>query len=376
MKKISKQGAILVAFLAPTLAQADAFNPAPIAGGTAISGLCMSMGQIATPSNMSSLSNHITDAIKKMGNVLRSGQQEQIKAQQNLMNEDFQKRVEILKKLLATKQQLRYQMQTTGVNKVVNNCADGSIAKAMQDGAKKAVQSKKDMSDNVDKGVAPTTNPIGKMNLRMVDFVPSQWDSTTLNNSEASDEDVQKTIEHLVAPSKVASLSKDQENTPNGQAWKAAENVASSKISLAKQSLLDSAFGDRPTIDATDIKKRWSDAGMTEPADPYGLSKDKTKISPDGLFKSYVALRYANETHNNDINTKGETWQVKQYAITLAQRLYSEQRQVKLLQDMVAMQSASLANNLKPSLVHISDSKARAGSQSIQDVNYQDSNKK
>jgi hypothetical protein len=215
----------LAASLMPVMASAVGFIATPIVTGTKIAGKCSSLGMVATPQNMSTLSYSVSTGITDMASILKAGQLEQIAAEKNLLNQQLQALSSSYKSLAAAQSKQQYLDQTTGANLLEDNCTRQSqapstakgldAAKAFKDKTTKASPLKGQIpiscsgssctiqyptaSPSPLDQIAPVSN-VEQATKALATTPPVQWDAATLTSPAASDTDVQATIAHSVVP--------------------------------------------------------------------------------------------------------------------------------------------------------------------------------
>jgi len=341
--------------------------PVPIAAGTSIHGKCHSGGMIATPGNVDTLTTSVALGTEVMATVIHAAQLQQIAALKNLTNQLNQSQADFARTLEASKAEQRYLDQVTGINAVDSGCDEQAQATKTAHGLQTAqafrtgVTSTKSgggagggvktvkgssvggSSGTAKNGVQPLIAPVDNIAQATVELSKTpeaQWEAATLTNPKAGDDDVAAVIAHMASPMPKKGIS----GTDTGAAsvgWKAESTVDFARSTLAVNALSLVAEGHRATVDTSDIRKEWQDSGVNMNA----LDFSGNNLSLNDVFSAYVQQWYSGQGFINDVQTKGDAWQMRQQARMMAARLWAMNRGNALLERVVAMEAVMLAKD-------------------------------
>lgn len=375
-----------LAGLTPSISSAVGFIATPIVVGTGIAGYCESLGMVATPQNMSTLSTNVSNGITDLASVLKAGQLEQIAAEKNLLNQQLQALSSTYHDLAAAESKQQYLDETTGANSIERSCIDQSQAASTAQGLA-AVKSFADKSTQAAPitGQVPVTCSDGNCTIKystanpspadqiapvsnvdqatqaLAKTPPQQWVAKTLTDPASSDADVQAAIAHSVAPMPRRGIPNDQLNTPAGLHWNATAQINRVQTTLAIDTLVEVAKDHRPTIDSSGVQTMWNQFGLpgTVPNATNG------KISPSDLFDALTQGWYNSPVFSANVKVKDDTWQIKQVALMMSAKLWAKQRENDLLERAVAMQAAELAHRTESDIESINQARGSAIDQVI-----------
>jgi len=360
--------AVIAAFAGA--AHADALtSPTPITGMTAITGYCYSLGPIATPSDMDTLTSNVDNAVQEFSAIVQSGVQQQTLAERNLMNQQLQSETATLRNLFITQAQQDYADQVGGINAQSDACtiedqasktvAGLNAARAFVAGITKpapltgsAAAGANIGAPTVAQQIAPVDNTSAQM-AALAKQPVKQWNSSVITQSGGSAADVTAAIAHAVNPIPTKGIPNSALNTNPGLMWQAHAVVNSAQTSLATNALAIQYEGHDATIDgSTAISTLTQDLGgnATTAANVAGITSSGT-ISPDALFRVLVAGWGKNPTFSDAVRNGGDVWQVKKQAQMLAAKLWADQRINTLLERVVTLQAAMLAQDAE-GMVH------------------------
>jgi hypothetical protein len=376
----------LAASLMPVMASAVGFIATPIVTGTKIAGKCSSLGMVATPQNISTLSSSVSSGITDMASVLKAGQLEQVAAEKNLLNQQLQALSSSYKSLAAAQSKQQYLDQTTGANLLEDNCTRQSqapstakgldAAKAFKDKTTKASPLKGQIPISCSGSSCtiqyPTASPSPLDQIAPVSNAeqatkalsttpPVQWDAATLTSPAASDTDVQATIAHSVVPVPRRGIPDAQLNTTAGLHWNASAQIDRVQTSLAIDTLALVASNHRPTIDSSGAQDLWAQSGL--PGNVPNVANGK--ISPFDFFDSLVQGWYNSPVFSANVKVKDDTWQIKQVAMMMATKLWARQRENELLERAVALQAAELSRRTESDVAAVNQSRDATIDQTI-----------
>lgn len=328
--------------MAAPQAFADVWSPSSIGGGATIRGKCGSSGQVATSSNINSAERNIESAILEMGKVLASGQSQQIQAEKNLYNQLLQEQSAFDKQAVAAKARSRYLDQTTGANAIETACGDQAQAMQTRTGLAAAERWRSQATAAITERQAPARDP-ARVKREKANTPEQQWKAVTLMDPEAAEIDVRALIEHLVSPFPAQAVTPD--DSPSGDRYRALAATHQLKRSLANEALTMVAASYRPAVSADLINHAWQANAM--PDVPPGRSEDGAWISQMGLLTAQDRLSYSNPNFHQDVQVKGETWQVKQYALSLSRKVQIQQAENAVLERILALQASLLAKDMQ-----------------------------
>lgn len=385
MKKNLLSIALLSALLT-TQARAVGFVATPVTTGTGITGYCYSLGMVATPQNLSTLSTNVSNGITDLASVLKAGQLEQIAAEKNLLNQQLQALSDTYRKLAAAQSKQQYLDETSGTNALDSNCVDQVQASSTSIGIADAnsfakmsnkaspitgqvpvtctgtnckVQYKESSPPPADQ-IAPVSN-VDQAIMALATTPPPQWVAGTLTDPAASDDDIKAAIAHSVAPMPRRGIPDALLNSNAGLNWNAAAQIDRVQTTLAIDTLTQVAKDHRPTIAGPGAQNTWSQSGL--PGTVPGMVNGK--ISPADFFSTLTQGWYNSPMFSANIKVKDDTWQIKQVALMMAAKLWARQRENDLLERAVAIQAAELAHRTQADVDRVNQARANAVDQSI-----------
>lgn len=378
----------VLAFCAASPGVALDMIPVPIAAGTSIHGKCQSGGMIATPGNVETLLTSVALGTEVMATVIHAAQLQQIAALKNMTNQLNQSQADFSRKLEASRSEQRYLDQTTGINAVDSGCDDQAQASKTAQGLQAArafktgVTSTKsggsggvktvkassvgNASGAAKSGVQPLISPvdnIAQATVALSETPEAQWESATLTNPKASDDDVAAVIAHMASPMPKKGIS-GSDTGASSVSWKTDATVDFARSTLAVNALSLVAEGHRATVDTSGIRQEWQDSGVNMGV----LEFSGNNLSPNDVFSAYVQQWYSGQGFINDVQIKGDAWQLRQQARMMAAKLWALDRGNALLERVVAMEAVMLAKDAQVYIDRANESAALATGQSARGV--------
>lgn len=370
----NRASVLALSFIMPWLAycESPAFAEATIASpsvgqGVIVSGSCsMSKGNGIDASGLTVFNNTLNDAVKKVSDSITTLQTADTQQFVQLQSQFLTSYTAAKKQISNYKATQGYLNQTTGINALSGGeggCLTQSSAKNLQEALKSTqVVKQKIMTAATPEPVESSTASIEKINSMQpsdyaTDNVIPLPGGPAVDQKKASD-----AIQMLVMPLPPVATNSLQKLTPSYEKYKAAYNELQAKQSLPTESLAFVAANNVASMDASFAKDQWSQNGMQGPVP--GLSQDGSQISVNGFMDVLSRTRYSSAVFNDLINSKGRSWQIKQYAIQLATQLAIENEQLKLMERIVALKAAETAAKVTASDNSVNALRGNAISQS------------
>ncbi len=335
-----------------TTAHASAFpaTSPSVGAGTSVAGNCQSTGgQIATPQNLSSASSNLNDAIKAAGQAINAQQVAQTNAFTNDLTALSRQEWTAIKAFVAAYEAARYTDDVTGPNQQPNatasglpqGCAMSSLAGSVATGMSTTKVAQQQLQATVAKTVAPAPSHEAAV-ASAAKAASDAFSATSIMppaSSPVSPASAAAYIAMAVAPVPPTSVPASAHNTNAGQMALAQTNTLTARQSLAAETLSYIAAQHEATIDDTQAKQMWSNAGFSG-----NLPEDSaSKISMDGLLQVMVNSRYANQNFYTALQDGGQAYALRTYAYELSAQLQIQQQQVAMLQRIVALNAAMLS---------------------------------
>lgn len=316
----------------------------PIIQGAIVEGSCNSIdGQIATVNNLRTYQDNLSKTINLVGKVLNTGQIQQMKAKERLLNQQLQEEALDQKKLATAEAKNKYLQQTGGANALASACSLASAAKNTLSGMADAQKVTSKAISEALKAEKPISNPLDNIDTIAKATAPELSSATILalgdRASAPTASVISAYIKNSVVPINAMSIPK-KSKSPAATNYKAIANVVKTQASLATVTLGAIARHNVPTINDTLANTLWQQTGAS--GNPPG--EVNGKISQDGLLQTITDSRYANKTFYGKIQHRGDTWEIKQMDIMMAAQLRMEEEQETMLEHAVALQAAMLAS--------------------------------
>lgn len=319
-------------------------------------------GSMASPSAVNSVQSSVVDAVKQVTGSLSAGQKQQIKAQQNLMNEELQKWAEVQKKLLATEIQLDYQsMSASPDGKTANACSAGSAAAARLNGDANSQKLKKAFDDNFKKWDDGTDSRSAN-NKWVGTRTNGAIDASSLLDGKGTPSDVNQYIAMVTAPNPPIKLTKDEEKTPDGLNWKDNKSTWKLRSLMAQSSMAYIASVTQPTMDDSDAQLNWDIMGRTDP-----LPQDKDGlISINGNLEVQAMYRYANPQWYADLSKENRLGVLREINQMGDMRLKQSEMELELVKNMVNVKATEYAKTVDDERVDsLTNLRSRSSDQDI-----------
>lgn len=358
-----------------TSAQAASFLPSTlpsVGAGTSIAGNCTSTGgDIATPQNLSNASTNLNAAIEQAGESITIAQNAQAAAFSKSLQALLDVQRQGLRNFIAAYEAAKYTTDTLGPNaqptaaaaNLPQGCNMSAMAQSAAAGFTAMSAQKQSIMQRVGQATAPVDSPAKAI------ASAAQASSAALSPSSILPDNQKPTdaasaaayIAMAVAPFPPASVPANQLQTPGGVIAQAQINTWTARKNLAAEALSAVAQLHIPTVDATQAQSTWKAAGFSGPAP----ESSNGKISMNGLLQVLVDSRYANEQFYTALQSGGQAYALRSYAYELSAQLAIQQQQIAMLQRIVALNAAMLAQQTSALNGKMDELRAHAMSQSV-----------
>lgn len=266
--------------------------PAGAGAGTGIVGKCsLSGGSMASPSEVDAMQRGIINEIREVTYALNSGQTQQIKAQQNLLNEISQAQAAHQKTLAAAQARSQYLNETLGPqSQPAGACETPGEARARAQG--EAVSSM--LAHHFEAEAAEHNRGGTSRREAMQAAAEHPADTQALYSGEGGADAAAAVVNGLTVPIPPLAYQpgEDTEPPPAGTRHIAEHRAWSARVQVAQSALALIAARHTPTLDAAPAKAAWEGGGNDGPAP--GLSPDGEYISQAGEMDVQVA-RYRDD---------------------------------------------------------------------------------
>lgn len=321
-----------------------------IAGGAFASALTNIMNQLIG-GNLPS----INDLAK-----LHAGQEEQIGAQKNLLNQQLQGQTDQIRQVAAAKESNRYLMQTNPVAQLGNGGCVSEAATALGSGGSVSTDRLPAIAggDDLPK---PDDTRTKQEQLLVKSLTESGANASALFDSKASDQSVSNVINALVSPYPPPALTSSQDQSPAAIAYKARYNALRTQLSMASNALRFIAADYRPSaaITTTDIQSIAKLVNLSNPP--------KAPMSHHDLIDMVVNATYiSNKDWSAWLAATNEAGAWRAVALLRALQAEEDDRNQSLKERLVALMAANQSIKSKKSVDAANEARAEAVAQSIQ----------
>ncbi len=332
-------------------------NTLTVGNGGYVQGTCNSiMGDIANVKNLNNFQSSLINTIKKVGEVLNTGQMQQLEEQQTIDNQKLQEKSLAEDQIEQFKAREKYIEQSGGINQ--ENCPDATAINNLSSGLQAAQQSASADYAAALQAEKPVVNPLQSVD-NLASVTAPVYSATTIlpvGDQPATASAVSAAIATSVVPIPAMTPGTAAKKTPAGTNFKAVEHIQEARASLASEALAKIAQYNLPTINGSALVKQWW-SGMSGNPPGKGSNGD---YSPDAMLQIATDSKYSNPTFYNTLETKGETWNIKEYDKMMAVQLRMDYEQDQMLQRAVALQAAMLAEKLQPDITELDNLRAKA----------------
>lgn len=369
--------ALSMALLGGPVATAATFIGAPspsVGPGTTVAGNCQSTpgDQIATPTNLTNANNNMNNAMQVAGVAINAQQMTQASAFARDLTALSNQEWTDMKAFVAAYEAARYTDDVIGPNATPDTgaaalpqeCVMAKMASNIATGMSLVKSNQRALQDTVAQATAPVLShedAVAKAATAASDAISASsiFPSGSAPVSAAS---AAHYIAMAVAPVPPTSVPAQAAQTNAGLVARAQINSLTARQSLATETLSYIAAQHQSTIDDTQARQIWANAGFSGslPED------DGSKISLDGLLRVMTDARYANKNFYTALQDGGQAYALRTYAYELSSQLQIQQQQIAMLQRIVALNAAMLSAHATQSNAHLDTLRSQAMAQTIQ----------